>query len=343
MHAKGTVLGPHARTPAPTARGQRTPTARLEDGQPGEDEHLTSDAPRNGARHPPRGSPPATTTARNARSQERTLWGRCWAPHAHTTRAPGKRAAGPGRPPPGTGGWERDSARHQAPPTTAEGHPPRDGLPQPSRHATPSQGLQAKGTVLDLHARVPTPTASGQRAPTARPDGGQPGEDERLTSDAPHNGARHPRRGSPPAAPTGRNAGSQERTLCSWCWVPHGLTIRAPDTWATGPGCPPPGTGGRESSGARRQTPSTTAEGHPWGQPPATAPAACSPPQGIHTKGTVQGPHAGSRGRASARPRTPPATAHSAPCCEAPPCHPHGTQRQLARAHEVGPVRGPPY
>ena len=70
MQAKGTVLGSHARTPAPTARGYRTLTARPEDGQPGEEEHLTSDAFHNSARPLPRGRPPATPTTRNASSQE---------------------------------------------------------------------------------------------------------------------------------------------------------------------------------------------------------------------------------------------------------------------------------
>ena len=48
MQAKGTVLGPHTHTPAPTARGWRTPTARPVGGQPGQGQHLTSDASHNG-------------------------------------------------------------------------------------------------------------------------------------------------------------------------------------------------------------------------------------------------------------------------------------------------------
>ena len=52
----------------------------------------------------------------------------------------------------------------------------------------PPQGMQAKGTVLDPHTPTPAPTARGSRTPTARRVGGQSGEGERLTSDAPHNG-----------------------------------------------------------------------------------------------------------------------------------------------------------
>ena len=44
------------------------------------------------------------------------------------------------------------------------------------------------------HTPTPAPTARGQRALAARPEGGQPGEGEPLTPDAPHNGGRHPPR-----------------------------------------------------------------------------------------------------------------------------------------------------
>ena len=110
MQAKGTVLGPHTRTPAPTAHGWRTPTARPVGGGSGEGERLTSDAPHNGGRHPPRGRPPATLTASNAGPQGRTLWVRCWVPTPAPT-APGTHGSrNPGYPPQRTGGWGRDSA-----------------------------------------------------------------------------------------------------------------------------------------------------------------------------------------------------------------------------------------
>ena len=110
MQAKRTVLGPHTNTPAPTARGWRTPTARPVGGQSGEGQRLTSDAPHNGGRHPPRGRPSATTTASNAGPQGRTLWGRCWVPTPAPT-APGTHGSrNPGRPLQRTGGRGRDSA-----------------------------------------------------------------------------------------------------------------------------------------------------------------------------------------------------------------------------------------
>ena len=75
MQAKGTVLGPHTHTPAPTARGWRTPTARPMGGQSGEGQRLTSHAPHNGGRHPPRGRPSATPTASALAGRRCSLWG----------------------------------------------------------------------------------------------------------------------------------------------------------------------------------------------------------------------------------------------------------------------------
>ena len=72
--AKETEQGPHTRTPAPTTRGSRTPTARPVGGQSEEGERMTPDAPRNGRRHPPRGRPAATpvTPSREEGNRDRT-------------------------------------------------------------------------------------------------------------------------------------------------------------------------------------------------------------------------------------------------------------------------------
>ena len=110
MQAKGTVLGPHTHTPTPTARGWRTPTARPVGGQSEEGQRLTSDAPHNGGRDPPRGRPSATPTASNAGPQGRTLWGRCWVP-APALTAPGTHGSrNQDRPLQRTGGRGRDGA-----------------------------------------------------------------------------------------------------------------------------------------------------------------------------------------------------------------------------------------
>ena len=110
MQAEGTVLGPHTHTPAPTARGWRTPTARPVGGQSGEGRRLASDAPQNDGRHPPWGRPSASPTASNAGPQGRTLWGRCWVPTPALT-APGTHGSrNPGCPLQRTGGRGRNSA-----------------------------------------------------------------------------------------------------------------------------------------------------------------------------------------------------------------------------------------
>ena len=71
----------------------------------------------------------------------------------------------------------------------------------PPRGAQPPQGVPAEGTEKGPHTRTPAPTTRGSRTPTARPVGGQSGEGERLTQDAPRNSRRHPPRGRPTANP----------------------------------------------------------------------------------------------------------------------------------------------
>ena len=131
----------------------------------------------------------------------------------------------------------RSSQRWEANiPGTAPHHP---------RGTQPPQGMQAKGTVLGPHTHTPAPTARGWRTPTARPVGGQSGEGQRLTSDAPHDGGRHPPRGRPSATPVASNAGPQGRTLWGRCWVPTPAPTAPGTHWSWNPGCPLQRTGGR--------------------------------------------------------------------------------------------------
>ena len=73
MQATGTVLGPNTHTPAPTARGWRTPTARPVGGHSGEGRRLTSDAPHTMVEGTPPGNalPPPPQRATPARSGAR--------------------------------------------------------------------------------------------------------------------------------------------------------------------------------------------------------------------------------------------------------------------------------
>ena len=123
--------------------------------------------------------------------------------------------------------------------------PPQGTAPHHPRGTQPPQGMQAKVTVLGPHTHTPAPTARGWRTPTARSMGGQSGEGQRLTSDDPRNGGRHPPRGRPSATPTAGNAGPQGCTLWGWCWVPTPAPT-APGThgWRN-PGCPLWRTGSR--------------------------------------------------------------------------------------------------
>ena len=238
------MLGPHTYTPAPAARGWRTPTARPAGGRSGEGQRLIPDAPHNGGRHPPRGRPSATPTTSNAGPQGARCGAAAGSAHPHrphpghtcrgTLAARSRRRAAGGETAPDN---RRPSKRWQAtPPVTAPHHP---------RSTQPPQGMQAKGTVLGPHTHTPAPTARAWRTPTGRPVGGQWGEGQRLTSDAPHNGGRHPPRGRPSATPTASNAGPQGRTLWDQCWVPT-PSPTAPETHGSrNPGCPLQRTGGR--------------------------------------------------------------------------------------------------
>ena len=213
-------------------------------GQSGEGRRLAPDAPHNGGRHPPRGRPPATPTASNAGPQGRTLWGRCWVPTPAPT-APGTHGSrNSGCPLQRTGGRWGTAPDTRRPSQRWQATPPGDGPPPPPRHAAP-QGRRAAGTVLGPHTHTPAPTARGWRTPTARPVGGQSGEGRRLTSDAPHNGGRHPPRGRPSATPTASNAGPQGRTLWGRCRVPAPAPTAPGTHGSRNPGCPLQRTGGR--------------------------------------------------------------------------------------------------
>ena len=86
-------------------------------------------------------------------------------------------------------GHNRHTARggHHTAPKHQRGEHQRD-----KRKVAPRTTTRTAQTPHTRHTPTPAPTARGQRAPAARPEGGQPGEGERLTPDAPHNGGRHP-------------------------------------------------------------------------------------------------------------------------------------------------------
>ena len=175
MQAKGTVLGPHTRTPAPTTRGRRTPTARPEGGQSGEAESLAR-RPSQRRKAPSPGTPPGHPLSEQRQPARAHAVGPAPGPHAGIDRTRDTRATEPrlpaledGRP------GEEQRLTPDAPHNGGSPTPPGTA-PHNPRGTQPPKGMQAKGTVLGPHTGTPAPTACGWRTPTARPVGGQSGE-----------------------------------------------------------------------------------------------------------------------------------------------------------------------
>ena len=292
MQAKGTVLGPHTHTPAPTARGSRTPTARPAGGQTGEGQRLSSDAPHTIVESTPPGDALLPPPQRATPARKGALCGAAAGsprPHGPQPGQTGRRspaarsrgrAAGGGTAPDTrrpSQWWKAPPLGTPFPPTPQRAAPARKGahcgdvagFPGPHRPhpghtgsgtlAARSRGRAAGGgtapdtrrpSVLVPHTHTAAPTARGWRTPTARPVGGQSGERQRLTSDAPHNGGRHHPRGRPSATPTASNAGPQGRTLWGRCWVPTPAPTAPGTHGSQNPGCPLQRTGvrGRDSA-----------------------------------------------------------------------------------------------
>ena len=160
MHAKGTVLGAHTHTPAPTACGWRTPTARPVGGQFEEGECLTTDAPHNGGRQTPGNAlPPPPQRATPARKGARC--GASAGSHARTDRIRDTRVTEPRLPAPED--WRPGEGQRLTPDAPHNGGrpPPPEMAPHHPRGTQPPQGMQAKGTVMDPHTHTPAPAASG--------------------------------------------------------------------------------------------------------------------------------------------------------------------------------------
>ena len=195
-------------------------------------------------------APPPGTPFRHPHSEQRRparahAVGPMLGPHARIDRTRDTRVAEPRPPAPGDGRPGEGQRLTPGAPYNGGRPPPPGGAPRQPRGMQPPQGMQAKGTVLGPHAHTPAPTARGRRTPTARPMGGQSGEGQRLTSDAPHNGGRHLPRERLSAAPTASNAGPQGRTLCGRRWAPTPAPTAPGTHGMRSPGCPLQRTGGR--------------------------------------------------------------------------------------------------
>ena len=194
---------------------------------------------------PPPGTPFRHPHSEQCRPARAHAVGPVLGPHARTDRTRDTRVAEPRLPAPEDG---RPGAGQRLTPDAPHngGRPPLPGMaPHHPRGTQPPQGMQAKGTVLGPHTHTPAPTEHGWLTPTARPVGGQSGEGQRLTSDAPLNGGRHLPRGRPSGTPTASNAGPQGRTLWGRCWVPTPAPTAPGTHGSRNPGCPLQRIGGR--------------------------------------------------------------------------------------------------
>ena len=182
------------------------------------------------------------------------------------------------QPPPG-----RTNGGYGAPPPPQPA-PRHTNATDPPRGEQPPQGVPAEGTEKGPHTRTPAPTTRRSRTPTARPVGGQSGEGERLTPDAPRNSRRHPPRGRPTATPTAPSqvGGKRDRTAPPQARQteqgtgaghteghgPRGTALPAPSAGtARGAHATPPRGGGADAAGARAHTHERDTRGLPEGQP----------------------------------------------------------------------------
>ena len=248
VHAVGPVLGPHARTDR--ARDTRVAEPWLpapEDGRPGEGQRLTPGAPHNGGRHPPPGTPFRHPHSEQRRPARAHAVGPVLGPHARTDRARDTRVAEPWLPAPGDGQSGEGQRLTPGAPHNGGRHPPPG---TPFRHPHSEQRRPARahavGPLLGPHARIDRTRDTRVAEPRLpAPEDGQPGEGQRLTPGAPHNGGRHPPRGRPSATPTASNAGPQRCTLWGRCWVPTPAPTAPGTRGSRNPGCPLQRTGGR--------------------------------------------------------------------------------------------------
>ena len=136
MQAKGTVLGRHTHTPAPTARGWRTPTTRPMDGQLGEGQRLTSDPPHHGGRRPPPGTLFHHPHSERRRPAKAHAVGPVLGPHARTDRPRDTWVTEPWLPTPEDGRPGEGQRLTPDTPRNAGKRPPGDAHPPPPQRAT---------------------------------------------------------------------------------------------------------------------------------------------------------------------------------------------------------------
>ena len=259
VQAKGTEKGPHTRTPAPTTRGWRAPTARPVGGQSGEGERLTPDAPRNSRGHPPPGTPYR---------------------HPHNPK-PSRGEPGPDRPPPSTPNGARDRGR-----TRGGARTTWTALPAPSA-----------GTARGAHATPPRRGGNGRRgSASAHTRKGHAGTTRRATGPSARN-AQTARNGVPASEGQGHLDGRARHTQRRTRGAGRGKRERHNTRYRPEP--PKPAASAAHthtglctrqgSSGAQRHAPTprlgslrASPRGSHWRQASSTGPAAPAPRATTH-------------------------------------------------------------
>ena len=211
--------------------------------------------------------------------------------HPHTG-AHSTWVADPNRPPSGQavgGGTAPDLRRPsqwwKAPPRGTPFCHPHSEQRRPAR-------VHALGPVLGPHAR--TDRTRNTRVAEPRllaPEDGPPGEGQRLTPDAPHNGGRLPPPGTAPHHPRGTQPPKGHAGQGDSVGPPHPHT-RAHSTWVADPDSSPSGlaVGGGTAPDLRR--PSEWLKAPPLGTPFCHPDSKQRRPARAHAVGPVLGPHA---------------------------------------------------
>ena len=169
-------------------------------------------------------APPPGTPIRHPHSEQRRparahAVGPVLGPHARIDRTRDTRVAEPWLPAPEDGRPGEGQRLTPGAPRNGGKHPP-PGTPFRHPHSEQRQPARAHavGPVLGPHARTDRTRDTRDAEPRLpAPEDGRPGEGQRLTPGAPHNGGRYPPRGRPSATPTASNAGPQGRTLWGRC------------------------------------------------------------------------------------------------------------------------------
>ena len=281
-HAVGPVLGPHARTDR--SRNTRVAEPWLpapEDGRPGEGQRLTPEAPHNGGRPPPPGTPFRHPHSEQRRPARAHAVGPVLGPQARTERAQDTRVAEPRLPAPEDG--RPGEGRHLtpgAPRNDGRPPPPGDGPPPPPRHAAPT-GHASQGDSVgppDPHIRAhSTWVADPNSPPRGRAVGRGTAPDLRRPSQR--------WKAPPPGTPFRHPHGEQRRPARAHAvgpvLGPHARTDHSRDTRVAEPWLPAP-EDGRPGEGLRltRDAPHNGGRHPRRGRPSATPTASNAGPEG---------------------------------------------------------------